>query len=157
MGDEKRKAGQLLDNSHGADASNVSGNSFTDGLPTSSIKGQKNGSKADRPGTFPYFKHLPYDVEDESERQKNFDEIISHLYVALEAGDFAPGAVHWTRELRSWLGLKFRPTKEQRIKLIKLYYELALSPGIDLAVLERFASMFMVLTKYVCFPGPMLL
>jgi Proteasome-substrate-size regulator, N-terminal len=106
-----------------------------------------------RPRTYPYFKYLPYDTEDEAERQRNLDEIIKHLYIAIEAGDFAPGAVHWSRELRSWLGLKFDPPRKTRVKLVKLYYELAMAPGLDPSVAERFASMFMVLTKCVsCFP-----
>ncbi|EEH20926.2 hypothetical protein PABG_03157 [Paracoccidioides brasiliensis Pb03] len=100
-----------------------------------------------RPRTYPYFKYLPYAVEDESERQRNLQEILKHLYIAVEAGDFNPGAVHWTRELRGWLSLKFDPTREKRIKLVKLYYELALAPGIDPNIAERFASMFMLLTK----------
>ncbi|KAL8834620.1 MAG: hypothetical protein Q9170_003668 [Blastenia crenularia] len=100
-----------------------------------------------RPRTFPYLRYLPYKVEDEAHRQKNFQEIIDHLYVAVEAGDFSPGAMHWTRELRNWLGLKFDPTRQQRIRLVKLYYELALAPGLDLTASERFSSMFMILTK----------
>lgn len=100
-----------------------------------------------RPRTYPYFRYLPYEVEHEEERQKNFSEILKYLYVAVESGDFSPGAVHWTRELRYWLQLKFDPTKEQRVKLVILYYELALAPGIDSSVAERFSSMFMVLTK----------
>lgn len=103
--------------------------------------------KPPRERTFPYFSYLPYRIEDEAERQKNFQEILKHLYVAVEAGDLAPGAIHWTRELRSWLGLKFRPSKEQRVTLTKLYYELALAPGVDIGTADRFASMFMVLTK----------
>ena len=74
------------------------------------------------------------------------------MYIAIESGDFNPGAVHWTRELRGWLSLKFDPIREQRIKLVRLYYELALAPGIDPTVSERFASMFMLLTKLVCSP-----
>jgi proteasome activator subunit 4 len=100
-----------------------------------------------RPRTYPYFKHLPYEVEDEIRRQHDLQEILKYLYIAVEAGDFTPGAIHWTRELRSWLSLKFDPTKEQRIKLVKLYYELALAPGIEPSVAERFSSMFMLLTK----------
>lgn len=100
-----------------------------------------------RPRTYPYFRYLPYQVEDEAQRQQNFQDIVKHLYVAVEAGDFSPGALHWTRELRSWLGLKFDPTKEQRIRLVRLYYELSLAPGLDLTAAERFSSMFMVLTK----------
>ncbi|RMZ89820.1 hypothetical protein DV736_g2949, partial [Chaetothyriales sp. CBS 134916] len=100
-----------------------------------------------RPRTYPYFSTLPYAVEDEARRQHDLAEILKHLYVAVQSGDFAPGAVHWTRELRSWLSLKFDPTKEQRVALVQLYYELALAPGIDPGVAERFASMFMILTK----------
>ena len=100
-----------------------------------------------RPRTFPYFRYLPYEVESEAKRHEDFKEILKHLYVAIEAGDFAVGAVHWTRELRNWLGLKFDPTKDERIRLVKLYYELALAPGVDITAAERFSSMFMVLTK----------
>lgn len=100
-----------------------------------------------RPRTYPYFRYLPYKIEDNAQRQRNFDEILKRLYIAVETGDFAPGVVHWTRELRSWLGLKFDPTRAQRVKLVRLYYELSLAPGIDPSVAERFSSMFMVLTK----------
>ena len=106
-----------------------------------------NPPRRNRPRTYPYFTVLPYDVEDEARRQKDLAEVLKHLYIAVQSGDFTPGAVHWTRELRSWLSLKFDPTKEQRVKLVKLYYELALAPGIDPVVSERFSSMFMLLTK----------
>ncbi|KAK5944089.1 Proteasome activator BLM10 [Knufia obscura] len=116
--------------------------SYQNGVATPTDQDRRN-----RPRTYPYFKTLPYEVETEQRRQDDFAEILKHLYIAVEAGDFTPGAVHWTRELRSWLSLKFDPTKEQRIKLVKLYYELALAPGIEPSVAERFASMFMMLTK----------
>ncbi len=100
-----------------------------------------------RPRTFPYTKYLPYKAEDEVEREKNLEEILKHLYIAVEAGDFSVGAAHWTRELRNWLALKFDLTKQQRIKLVKLYYELALAPGVDISAVERFSSTFNVLLK----------
>src|SRR5690606_20739261 len=53
-----------------------------------------------RPRTYPYFKLLPYELETEAERQRNLDEILKYLYIAVEAGDFSLGVVHWTRELR---------------------------------------------------------
>ena len=100
-----------------------------------------------RPRTYPYFKYLPYPLENETERERSLREILTQLYVAVEAGDFSPGAVHWTRELRGWLSLKFDPSRTDRINLVRLYYELSLAPGIDPNVSERFASMFMFLTK----------
>lgn len=116
---------------------------------------ETNGANSDglckarvRPRTYPYFKYLPYSLESDNERGHNLHEILKCLYVAVKSGDFSPGAVHWTRELRGWLSLKFDPTREERIKLVMLYYELSLAPGIDPLVAERFASMFMLLTKY---------
>jgi proteasome activator subunit 4 len=100
-----------------------------------------------RPRTYPYARYLPYESETQQERWQNLDEITKHLYIAVQANDFSPGAVHWTRELRGWLNLKFDMTKEQRIKLVRLYYHLTLAPGLDSSVAERFASMFMTLTK----------
>ena len=100
-----------------------------------------------RPRTYPYFRYLPYDVESSPDRQSNLKEILKYLYMAIEATDYSPGVVYWTRELKSWLSLKFDLTREQRVKLVKLYYELALAPGVDVTVSERFANMFMILTK----------
>ena len=100
-----------------------------------------------KPRTYPYFEYLPYPVEDEDTRQAALDEILKNLYISIEAGDFAPGAVHWTRELRSWLSLKFDLPRTTRVKLVKLYYELSLAPGVDPNVSERFASLYSVLMK----------
>ncbi|RDL39604.1 ARM repeat-containing protein [Venustampulla echinocandica] len=100
-----------------------------------------------RPRTFPYFKLLPYDVEEEGERNAALEEILKQLYIAIKAEDIAPGAVHWTRELKGWLNLKFEITRALRVKLVKLYYMLALAPGVDYAAAERFESMFRTLTK----------
>ncbi|KAK6533234.1 hypothetical protein TWF281_007383 [Arthrobotrys megalospora] len=100
-----------------------------------------------RQRTFPYTQYLPYECETEEVRLQNLEEIIKRLYIAVEAGDFAPGALHWTRELRSWLQMKFDLPRHTRAKLVKLFYNLALSRGLTLSVSERFASMFMLLTK----------
>lgn len=100
-----------------------------------------------RPRTFPYDRYLPYPTEDQTEREASLQICLKHLYIAVSAGDFAPGAVHWTREIRGWLSLKFDLPRTTRVKLVNLYYELALAPGLDYLVAERFASMFMVLTK----------
>ena len=100
-----------------------------------------------RPRTYPYHEYLPYPVEDDAERQGHLDDIIRNLYISIDAQDFSPGAVRWSRELRSWLTLKFDPPRKTRVKLVKLYYHLAMAPGLDPAVSERFASMFMTLTK----------
>lgn len=100
-----------------------------------------------RPRVFSYAASLPYETESMQRRKEDVDEMIRLLYIAVASGDFVPGAVHWTKEIRGWMSLKFDLTKAQRTSLVKLYYELALAPGLEYAVAERFASMFMVLTK----------
>jgi proteasome activator subunit 4 len=116
-------------------------------LPAKSDRNFESKETRNRPRTYPYFKYLPHDVEDEAERQRNLDTILEQLYIAVKSDDFIPGAAHWTKELKGWLDLKFDPTKEQRTKLVKLYYELALAPGIGPAAAEEFSSTFMQLTK----------
>lgn len=111
------------------------------------VNGTIDKTYRSRPRTFPYFEYLPYEIEGQDERENNLNTCLKHLYIAVSAGDFAPGAAHWTRELRGWLSLKFDLPRSTRVKLAKLYYELALAPGLDYLVAERFASMFMVLTK----------
>lgn len=100
-----------------------------------------------RPRTYPYFKLLPYNVEEEGERNEALEEILKQLYIAIKAEDISPGALHWTRELKGWLNLKFEITRTTRVKLVKLYYMLSLAPGVDYAATERFESMFRTLTK----------
>jgi len=111
------------------------------------LDGDDDDDDRSRPRTFPYGRYLPYPTEDPSEREASLNTCLKHLYIAVSAGDFAPGAVHWTREIRGWLSLKFDLARRTRIQLVHLYYELALAPGLDALVAERFASMFMVLTK----------
>ncbi len=147
---------ELMNGSHGKHGSEISRATSPAGAVTmdhGAVDGE-DPVKRNRPRTYPYFTSLPYSVEDEPTRQRDLAEILKHLYIAIQSSDFTPGAVHWTRELRSWLSLKFDPSKEDRVKLVKLYYELALAPGIDPSVGERFASMFMLLTKYVLAASP---
>ena len=135
-----------LDSASGPDTSRATSPGGDWHQANGSVNGADKQSRH-RPRTFPYFKHLPYETEGQAEREENLDTCLKHLYIAISAGDFAPGAVHWTREIRGWLSLKFDLPRSTRVKLAKLYYELALAPGLDYLVAERFASMFMVLTK----------
>ncbi|KAK0365041.1 Proteasome activator BLM10 [Friedmanniomyces endolithicus] len=123
------------------------------GGPYRSAEGDADGEEdisrlgRTRPRVFPYTKYLPYETETREQREADLDEMIKYLYIAVASGDFIPGAIHWTKEIRGWMSLKFDLTRRQRISLVKLYYELALAPGLEHSVAERFASMFMVLTK----------
>lgn len=117
------------------------------GVPYSKSDG--DDKKRYRPRTFAYFQQLPFEVEAESERDAALQGILKQLYVAVKAGDFSPGALHWTRELQAWLNLKFEMTREQRAKLARLYYSLALTPGLDNSSSDRFLRMVLTLTRCV--------
>lgn len=148
-----RAAGSMLDAGHGRGHEDSRATSPGAPVPRNNAS---NGDPEDvdierlgrtRPRVYPYAKYLPYETETQEQREQDIDEMIKHLYVAVASGDFVPGAVHWTKEIRGWMTLKFDLTKQQRITLVKLYFELALAPGLEYGVAERFASMFMVLTK----------
>lgn len=115
------------------------------GFGTNEVDSEKE--KRYRPRTYPYFELLPYKVEEEAERSEALNEILKQLYIALKAEDISPGALHWTRELRGWMGLKFEISRDLRVKLIKMYYMLSLAPGMDWVAAERFESMFRCLLK----------
>jgi proteasome activator subunit 4 len=147
MENNRDRLAELMSLLEGKDGAELSRATSPGGEEPRELSGDKNKARH-RPRTYPYHRYLPYDVEDNAERQKNFDEILKQLYVAIEARDFSSGALYWTREIKNWLNLKFDASKDQRVKLVRLYYELALAPGIEYLAAERFSSMLMVLTKY---------
>jgi len=102
-----------------------------------------------RPRTFSYFRLLPFEVEGDEHRDAALDGILKNLYISIMAEDFSPGALHWTRELQGWLNLKFEMTRDLRARLTRLYYHLALSPGLDSNTADRFSKMVMTLTRLV--------
>lgn len=121
--------------------------STSPGVPV--LTPDEDDKKRYRPRTFAYFSQLPFAVEEEYEREAALEGILRNLYIAVKAEDFAPGAMHWTRELQGWLNLKFVMVRELRATLAKLYYHLALAPGLDINTADRFTKMVITLTKYV--------
>jgi proteasome activator subunit 4 len=121
--------------------------STSPGLGWDGLEPAERSPKRYRPRTYPYFKLLPYPIEPEAERNAALQEIIKQLYTAIKAEDFTLGALHWTKELRAWMSLKFEITRDLRVKLVKLYYMLTLAPGVNSAASERFLTMFLVLVK----------
>lgn len=118
----------------------------TPGLPPS---GDADDQKRYRPRTFAYFELLPYNVEEEAERDAALRGILKQLYISIKAEDFSSGALHWTRQLQGWLALKFDMPRQLRAKLATLYFHLSLAPGLDSSTADRFAKMVSTLTRYV--------
>ncbi|KAI0400258.1 hypothetical protein F4802DRAFT_501809 [Xylaria palmicola] len=111
-------------------------------------------NKRYRPRTFAYFQLLPYSVEEDAQRDAALQGILKQLYIAIKAEDFSPGALHWTRQLQAWLSLKFDMPHELRARLARLYFYLALAPGLDSGAADRFSRMLVTLTRKKHFLKP---
>lgn len=102
-----------------------------------------------KPRVFPYKDALPYKTESSEDTLAHLNHIITNLYIILKSLDsdyavastVASGVLHWTRELNSWMQLKFDLPLDLRAKLVKFYYELALS-DIDGSTLEKVVNTF---------------
>lgn len=118
------------------------------------------------PRTYPYTASLPYPVESRDDQLNHLSHVITKLYAAVQSDDLAPGGgsvtaasiCHWTRELKSWIRLKFDLPLDAREALIKLYYDLSLAtvtsaasntviPGGDDVPFDKFVSMFCLLAR----------
>lgn len=102
--------------------------------------------RMDHVRTYPYFTCLPYDVESVDYRLENLQRITDELYKAFAAEDWIR-ALYWNTELRDWSALKFQMPREYRIKLLRVYYEVITSFGIDPRAHARFMSTFLHLSK----------
>lgn len=130
-------------------------------MASSEFHDEKNGVRASRfdgitrltPRTFPYQDILPYKTESEAEILAHLNHIIANIYVAVKSMDqgYTVGSnvnqtvLHWTRELNSWMSLKFDMPLGTRVKLARLYYDLALA-DFDGHALDKIVSTFVWLT-----------
>ena len=98
--------------------------------------------------TFDYAGSLPYKVEDHARREADLDFILEKLYISCHAGDFDSSMIHCTDQLTKWLDLKFDLSMTTRFKLVKIYYDLAMTPGLFDRPFESCADMFSRLAGY---------
>lgn len=92
--------------------------------------------------TFPYRKLLPYATEGQAECESHFDHCLEWLELSILAKDLASGAVLWANEISKLLDLKFDLSRERRTELARLFYSLALTPGMPCETAKVFAAIF---------------
>lgn len=119
------------------------------------VTGTKDFDKIYRltPRTFPYQEILPYKTETQTEVLAHLNHIIANIYVAIKAmedgytvgSNVSQTVLHWTRELDSWMSLKFDMPLGTRVKLARLYYDLALA-DFESHALEKIVKTFVWLT-----------
>ncbi|TIB08744.1 hypothetical protein E3P89_02948 [Wallemia ichthyophaga] len=91
------------------------------------------------------FKHIPYQVESLEEMDSRLDHIIHKLINAAKANDWDISFSIWDHRLQAWLSLKYPMTRERRVQLTRLYYQLLVTPGMDGRFINLFANRLMSL------------
>jgi hypothetical protein len=96
-----------------------------------------------------FVKQLPYFSKIKANAFKTFEELKKNLSECLILNELRPGFTHWSNRLIIFIheyGLFF--TKEDHLKLIKLYLEVLLTPNIDLPVADICLQVLTDLLKY---------
>ena len=97
-----------------------------------------------------FLQQLPYFDQIKASGFKAFEEIKRNLTEALVLNELRPGFIHWTNRLIVFIheyGYFF--TKEDHIKLVKLYLNVVQTPNIDLSTVDFcFNALVELLKKY---------
>ncbi|KAG6381418.1 armadillo-type protein [Boletus reticuloceps] len=75
-----------------------------------------------------YLDALPYKCESLQEMQQKLERIMAKLLICVESKN-------------CWLQLRYPMATSTRVKLVRLYYELCLIPGLDVRVIRSWANM----------------
>ncbi|KAG1755021.1 uncharacterized protein EDB91DRAFT_1096855 [Suillus paluster] len=94
-----------------------------------------------------YAKSIPYAIESSAQMQDMLDIILRRITQCVEAKDFEPGLVQWDSMVTYWNMLKYPFPKEKRIRLAKLYFHVATTPGMPTQVMAICADGLSNLTR----------
>ncbi|KAF9169581.1 hypothetical protein BGX20_010129 [Mortierella sp. AD010] len=83
---------------------------------------------------------LPYGRDLSQEASDMLSNIISHMSICLQSEDWAPGVLYWAKQLKQYLDLKYTLPNETRVALARVFWELAVAPGMDATMIEVWAQ-----------------
>ncbi|KDR84826.1 hypothetical protein GALMADRAFT_233236 [Galerina marginata CBS 339.88] len=87
-----------------------------------------------------YLDSLPYECESVEDMQARLEEIVEKIYICAKAKNWLVLST-WDGMLQCWLLMRYPMEKTTRAKLVRLYYELCLVPGVEPRVLRSWADM----------------
>ncbi|KAI9151112.1 Proteasome activator BLM10 [Blastocladiella emersonii ATCC 22665] len=92
---------------------------------------------------------LPYATSTEfrAEPARHIRRIYAELAAAAADGDVATGVIYWTRRLHAYLDTKFPLALDDRVAFVRFYYELIITPDMDMSLIEAWANMATRLLK----------
>ncbi|CAG8507014.1 6948_t:CDS:10 [Ambispora gerdemannii] len=94
-----------------------------------------------------YTEDLPYVSTFEGEPEVFLQRIVENLCLTAKAQDWGPGCMHWVKQLNGYLDLQYPLTRETRVVLARIMFELSTASGIDPSRGEVYASICMRLLK----------
>ncbi|CDS82081.1 related to BLM10-proteasome activator subunit [Sporisorium scitamineum] len=109
--------------------------------PAKKHKGENRNLQLEYPNS------LPYTCETLEEFDARLDHIIRRLVDCVRAKDYDIGLVQWNHRLQCLLSLKYPVLRKTRARLARLYYELAVLPGLNTRCIELAANMCMTLIE----------
>ncbi|KAF9474298.1 hypothetical protein BDN70DRAFT_884955 [Pholiota conissans] len=87
-----------------------------------------------------YLNSLPYECESVEDMQSRLEEIVEKIYICAKSKNWLVLST-WDGMLQCWLLMRYPMQKTTRSKLVRLYYELCLLPGIEPRILRSWADM----------------
>lgn len=132
--------------------------SVTDGTPSESI--ELSSYERQQASLKIYLNSLPYECESTEEMQEKLEQIVGKIFVCAKAKNWLvlstwDGMLQWYYQLHvlvsiglsnvyfrnSWLLMRYPMQKSTRAKLVRLYYELCLLPGMEPRVIRSWSDM----------------
>ncbi|KAJ3798132.1 hypothetical protein GGU11DRAFT_782291 [Lentinula aff. detonsa] len=87
-----------------------------------------------------YLNSVPYECETLEYMQARLEEIVGKIAVCARAQNWHVMTV-WDKMLQCWMIMRYPMQKSTRAKLVRLYYELCMLPGIEARVIRSWADM----------------
>ncbi|TFK76811.1 hypothetical protein BDN72DRAFT_829977 [Pluteus cervinus] len=87
-----------------------------------------------------YLDSLPYQCESVEEMQQKLEFIVGRIFVCAKAKNWQM-LTTWDGMLQCWMLMRYPIVKTTRAKLVRLYYELSITPGIEARVIRNWADM----------------
>ncbi|KAF8971500.1 armadillo-type protein [Flammula alnicola] len=87
-----------------------------------------------------YLDALPYECETVEDMQDRLEQIVQKIYTCAKSQNWLVLST-WDGMLQCWLLMRYPMAKTTRAKLVRLYYELCLVPGVEPRVLRSWADM----------------
>jgi proteasome activator subunit 4 len=98
--------------------------------------------------TYDFGVNLYYSTRGEADREAGLRTLLLRLYISI-MGENYKNAMRWSGVLLNWITREYSVPRKLRAALVRIYYDLALTPGMDGRPAQVFANMIPHLVRYV--------